>query len=80
MASQITTSRTLDITTIDDQMNETTYKLNGRAIDGLTLAQVRAVYAPMISAGYLYSSRGYVVTNVVKAATRIVTTETEELS
>jgi len=80
MASQITTSRTLDVTIIDDQMNESTFKLNGTPIQNLSLSAVRAVYAPMISGEYLYSRQGYKVTNVVKAASVIITTEKEELS
>lgn len=73
-----TTSRTLDITVVDSRMNETTYKLNGGADSGIGLSSIRSVYAPMISGGYLYSSRGYPITGVVQAYdTTIVTTKTE---
>lgn len=78
MAAKITTSRTLDITVVDDQMNESIFKLDGGATQGTTLADIRNVYAPMISAGYLYSSRGYAITAVAKAVdVQTVITKTE---
>ena len=75
---KVTTSKTLDITIIDDQMNEFTFKLNGGAVEGTSLSGIRAVYQPMITSGYLYSSKGYPITAVAKAVSVVtVTTKTE---
>lgn len=77
MATTITTSSTVNITVVDDQMNETVFKINGTAAGGLSLARIRAIYAPMINGEYLYSRQGYKVTAVARAS-KVETAITKE--
>lgn len=70
-------SSTLDITVMDDQMYEYVYKINNPK-ENLTLAEVREVYAPVITANLLYSKNGNLVNAVARAkTTNIVTTTTD---
>ena len=73
----ITSSKTLDITVIDDQMNESTFRLDTGAVEGLSMAAIREVYAPMITGNYLFSSKGSPITAVARAvSSEIITTKT----
>ena len=72
MADYVKSTVILEVTTVDDQNNETIFKLEDPK-DNLTLASVRSAYADIIAAGYLYSKQGYEVKAVARAA-RVETT------
>lgn len=78
MAATTQVTRTVDITLTDSQGYDTTYKINN-PVSNLTIQQVRAVYAPVISSEYLYSKAGYPYTQVTRAIVNEVTTVKEAL-
>lgn len=79
MADYVKSSVVLEVTTVDDQNNETVFKLDNPRSSGITLAVIRAAYANIISAGYLYSKQGYQVKSVARAAIVETTIERNEL-
>lgn len=78
MAATIQEVRTVDITLTDSQGYDTTYKINN-PVNNLTIQQIRAVYAPVLTAGYLQSKAGYPFTQVTRAVLNEVTTRKEAL-
>lgn len=78
MASYVKNTSVLEVTTVDDQNNETTFKLEDPK-SNVTLAGIRTAYNDIITAGYLYSKQGYQIRSVARAAVVETTIDREEL-